>query len=115
MAAVEFEVDGHTAVITLNRPGARNAVNPEVAIGLERAADRLEADESLWLAVLTGTPPVFCAGADLNVINEGRSNEIMTREAVSRVLCAGNEPSQSSRRWMVPLSLVGPKSALHAT
>lgn len=78
MAAIEFEVDGHVAVITINRPDARNAVDAEVAGGIEESIDRLEADESLWIGILTGVPPVFCAGADLKVINEGRAQELWT-------------------------------------
>src|SRR4051812_29285096 len=73
--AVRYDVHGRVAVITLNRPEARNAVNREVAVGLENAIDRLEADPDVWVAVLcadTGEQerPVFCAGADLKVIQE---------------------------------------------
>jgi enoyl-CoA hydratase len=68
MNPVTFETRGRCAVITIDRPGARNAVSPEVAHGLEAALDRFEADDALHVAVLTGTPPVFCAGADLKAI-----------------------------------------------
>ena len=78
MATIEYAVDGHVAVITINRPEARNAVNGEVARGIEEAIDRLEADDSLWLGVLTGVPPVFSAGADLKEINAGRAGELGT-------------------------------------
>jgi enoyl-CoA hydratase len=72
MAVVEYATESHVAVITINRPDARNAVNAEVANGIEGAIDRLEEDDSLWLGILTGVPPVFCAGADLKEINAGR-------------------------------------------
>lgn len=73
--AVAYSSSERIAVITLQRPEARNAVNRDVAIGLEAAVDRLEADEDTWVGVLcadTGTQqrPVFCAGADLKVIAE---------------------------------------------
>jgi len=73
--AVRYDVRGRVAVITLNRPEARNAVNREVAAGLEAAVDRLEDDPAVWVGVLcadTGEQerPVFCAGADLKVIQE---------------------------------------------
>src|SRR5579862_3606512 len=68
MSAVEYRTEGHLAVITLNRPEARNAVNPEVAHALEEAVDVVEADPDVWLAILTGTPPAFCAGADLKAV-----------------------------------------------
>src|SRR3954449_7240994 len=71
--AVEYATSDRIAVITLNRPEARNAVNPDVARGLEAAVDKLEADPDVWVGVLcantTGQErPVFCAGADLKVI-----------------------------------------------
>jgi len=78
MTAVEYKADGHVAVMTINRPEARNAVNGEVAAGIEEAIDRLEADDSLWLGILTGVPPVFSAGADLKEINAGRAASLQT-------------------------------------
>lgn len=75
---IEFEADGNVAVITMNRPEARNAVNGAVSSGLEAAVDRLEADDSLWLGILTHTGPVFSAGADLKAIAEGRFRELHT-------------------------------------
>ncbi len=68
MSAVEYRTEGHVAVVTLNRPEARNAVNPEVAHGLEAAVDRAEADGEVWVAILTGAPPAFSAGADLKAV-----------------------------------------------
>lgn len=79
MATIEYSTEGHVATITINRPEARNAVNGDVANGIEDAIDRLEADDSLWLGVLTGVPPVFSAGADLKAINAGRGGELYTK------------------------------------
>ncbi len=75
MSAVLYSAADRIAVVTLNRPQARNAVDREVALGLEAAVDRLEADPEVWAAVLTAETgeqerPVFCAGADLSVIRE---------------------------------------------
>lgn len=78
MATVEYTTEGHRALITINRPEARNAVNGDVACGIEAAIDRLEADDSLWVGILTGVPPVFCAGADLKEINAGRVASLST-------------------------------------
>jgi enoyl-CoA hydratase len=83
MSAVEYSTNGHVATITINRPEARNAVNGEVARGIEEAVDRLEADGSLWVGILTGAAapdrPIFCAGADLKEINAGRAAELATK------------------------------------
>jgi len=74
---VEYEVRGKVGVITLNRPEARNAVSPQVAEEMEAAVDRLEADDAVWVgvirAVTVGDRPVFCAGADLKAVNEGKN------------------------------------------
>ena len=77
-AMIDFEVQGRTAVITINRPEARNAVDGEVARGLEAAIDRFEADDELWTAVLTGAGNVFSAGADLKLFAERRDAEMFT-------------------------------------
>ena len=44
---VDYELQGHVAVLTINRPEARNAVNGDVASGMEAAIDRLEADDDV--------------------------------------------------------------------
>jgi enoyl-CoA hydratase len=76
---VKLEIHGeHVAVVTIDRPEARNAISPEVTSALEAAIDRIEDDDALWVAVLTSTPPVFCAGADLKAIRDGRRLELST-------------------------------------
>ena len=66
MAAVEFEVDGHIALVTLNRPEARNAFNPEALVRLYNAFQEIEKNENIRVAVITGSgDKAFCAGADL--------------------------------------------------
>ena len=65
MALVEFERDGHIALVTLNRPDARNAINPEVGVRLAEAWHEVRDNDSIRVAVLTGRGSAFCAGADL--------------------------------------------------
>ena len=77
---VLFEQRGHVAIITLNRPEARNAVNGDVARGLEAALDRFEDDPDLWVGILAANGKAFCAGADLKAISEGRGNELGTKK-----------------------------------
>lgn len=81
---VEYEVRGKVAIITLNRPEARNAVNGDVASFLEAAIDKLEADSNVWIGVLAANTagqerPVFCAGADLKAINSGQAAGLNTK------------------------------------
>ncbi|HMG42178.1 MAG TPA: crotonase/enoyl-CoA hydratase family protein [Acidimicrobiales bacterium] len=76
--AVDVTTQGPFAIVKINRPEARNAVNGAVAQGIEAAVDRIEEDDSLWLGILTGEPPVFCAGADLKEINAGNAAALAT-------------------------------------
>src|SRR4051812_49502567 len=62
---VEFETKGRVAVLTINRPEARNAVNGDVAKAMEDGIDRLEDDADLWAGVVAGTGPGFSAGGPL--------------------------------------------------
>jgi enoyl-CoA hydratase len=76
--AVEFEQRGPYAIVKINRPEARNAVNGAVAQGIEQAIDRIEEDDSTWVGILAGEPPVFSAGADLKEINAGNAAALAT-------------------------------------
>lgn len=76
---VDYEVRGRVAVLRINRPEKKNAVNGDVAQGMEAAIDKLEDDPEVWVGVLTGEGTVFCAGADLKAINEGRAGELQTQ------------------------------------
>jgi enoyl-CoA hydratase len=78
--SVDYEQRGPFAIATINRPEARNAVNGAVAQGIEDAIDRMEADDSVWVGILTGVPPVFCAGADLKEINSGNAGGLSTKK-----------------------------------
>lgn len=74
-------VDGHIAVITLNRPEVRNAVNPELAGAVEWLIKKVEADDAVRVAILTSSNDrVFCAGADLAAISSGRGAGIATAD-----------------------------------
>lgn len=77
---VAYETQGHIAIITMNRPEARNAVNGAVAQGIEDALDAYEADAALRVAVLRSNGPVFCAGADLKEIAAGNVGKLGTRK-----------------------------------
>jgi enoyl-CoA hydratase/carnithine racemase len=64
--SVRREQHGGVLIVTIDRPEARNAVNGEVAAGLEAAFDAAEKDASIFAVVLTGAgDKAFCAGMDL--------------------------------------------------
>jgi enoyl-CoA hydratase/carnithine racemase len=52
-------------VIRIERAEKRNAIDEEIALGIDAALNRLEDDDELWVGVLTGTTEVFCAGTDM--------------------------------------------------
>lgn len=79
MDKVLCEFDGPVAVVTINRPEVRNAVDGETSAALADAFRRFEADEACRAAVLTGADGAFCAGADLKGVAEGRGNRASTR------------------------------------
>ncbi|MFC4313859.1 enoyl-CoA hydratase-related protein [Steroidobacter flavus] len=69
----------HVAVITIDRPEARNAVSASVAEGIDRALTLTEADPDTWVVVLTGAGgKAFCAGADLKEVAAGRATTLGT-------------------------------------
>ncbi|HYC57423.1 MAG TPA: crotonase/enoyl-CoA hydratase family protein [Candidatus Binatia bacterium] len=64
--ALLVERDGHVVTLTMNRPEARNALNPEMICRLADAWDQTDADENVRVVILTGSNGHFCAGADLD-------------------------------------------------
>jgi E-phenylitaconyl-CoA hydratase len=64
--AVEYELRGHIATITLNRPEAMNALDPETSAALDGRWREVREDDQVWVVVITGAGDrAFCAGADL--------------------------------------------------
>jgi len=66
---VSEHADG-VALLTVDAPGSRNALTLELAAQLAAAVEAAERDESVHAVVVTGTPPAFCAGADLSALRE---------------------------------------------
>ncbi len=74
--SVTLEIREHIAVLTIDRPEARNAVNGAVTTSMEARLDEFEANPDLWVGVLTGAGTTFSAGADLKAISAGRGHEL---------------------------------------
>jgi enoyl-CoA hydratase len=70
-STLHIEEDGPVTVVTVDRPGRRNAIDPDTAEALLDAFLSFEADEAASVAVLTGRGGTFCAGADLKAVAEG--------------------------------------------
>ncbi|MGW5107657.1 enoyl-CoA hydratase/isomerase family protein [Nocardia sp. NPDC004123] len=66
MSGVRVEIVDGVGLVTLDRPAKRNAFDGPMGRALGRAYGRLDEDRTVRVIVLTGTPPAFCAGADLS-------------------------------------------------
>jgi enoyl-CoA hydratase/carnithine racemase len=65
---IRYEVDGHKATITMNRPEALNALSPHMITELRTAYDAAENDDDVWILIVTAAGRAFCTGADVSVI-----------------------------------------------
>ena len=63
-----IEHDGPVTIVTIDRPQARNAVNPETALALRAAFKDFDNDDGQSVAILTGSEGAFCAGYDLKSV-----------------------------------------------
>lgn len=65
---IDYDVRGHTATITLNRPEALNALSPHMVTELRAAYAEAESDDAVWVVIVTGNGRAFCTGADVKEI-----------------------------------------------
>jgi enoyl-CoA hydratase len=66
---VRYERRGVSAVLTIDRPERRNAVDGRTAAALREGLEQFEGDEGARVLILTGAGEAFCAGADLKAID----------------------------------------------
>jgi enoyl-CoA hydratase len=71
---IRIEVSDGVALVTLNRPEARNALNPDLTAALPEAIAACDARDDVAGIVLTGADPAFCAGVDLKSL--GNDSEV---------------------------------------
>jgi enoyl-CoA hydratase/carnithine racemase len=89
---------GHVELLTINRPEARNAINLATAQALDAALSAAEADDEVWVIVLTAAgDKAFSAGMDLKAfaagefpITENGFGGITRRELSKPIICAAN-------------------------
>jgi enoyl-CoA hydratase/carnithine racemase len=72
-------VTDHVAVVTIDRPDVRNAIDRPTALALEKAIDDAESDPGVRVIVLAGSGSVFCAGMDLKAFSATGERPITDR------------------------------------
>lgn len=88
MSQILVDRRDRVAVVTVHDPDRRNALNLTLAAELAEAVHACEADEQVGAVVVTGTPPAFCAGADLTAL--GKAKEQGLREIYAGFLAVAN-------------------------
>ncbi|UCE87726.1 MAG: crotonase/enoyl-CoA hydratase family protein [Deltaproteobacteria bacterium] len=76
------EKDGPVVTVTMNRPERRNALSPEMLVGMYDAWQMIDEDADVRVAILTGGGGTFCSGADLKAMAE--DNQGSDRERIQR-------------------------------
>lgn len=71
MDTIRKERHAGVLVISINRPEAKNAFDLATSLAMNAVADELDADDSLFLGIITGEGATFCAGADLRAAARG--------------------------------------------
>ncbi len=71
---IKSEIINNTAIITLNRPEKRNALHPFLIEQFKSKLVEIEKDDSVKALIITGAGNVFCAGADLEYLQQISKN-----------------------------------------
>ena len=70
MGFVKLEQQGHVGILTIDRQEALNALNSQVLSDLDAALDQVEANEEIYVVILTGAGRSFVAGADIGEMKQ---------------------------------------------
>jgi enoyl-CoA hydratase len=76
MPTVHVQVDGHVATVSLDDPDRRNALTVDLVEEIVATFDAIEQGDTVGAVVVTGTPPAFCAGADLSDLGSSREKSL---------------------------------------
>src|SRR3979409_127054 len=88
------ERDGHVVILTMDRPEARNALSPDMLVGLADGFDYVDPDPEVRVAILTGAAGHFSSGADLKAMAKPSDSEHVR----SRLAEEQNRPCKAQPR-----------------
>jgi len=83
---IKYEIKNEIGILTLNRPDKRNALHPELVRQMKSKLKEAAEDGSVKVLIITGEGKAFCAGADLEYLNEMRNYSSLQNEKDSREL-----------------------------
>jgi enoyl-CoA hydratase/carnithine racemase len=70
-SSIKYSKYGHIAHVTLNRPEAGNAINPQMTRELEEACSQINQDDDVYVVIITGAGAAFCSGSEPECIGTG--------------------------------------------
>lgn len=95
------EIDDGVAVLTMNRPGRRNAMSEAMMAAMDRVLGEVEADDAVGCVVLTGAGGAFCAGGDVKAMAERSAGDRgQVDAAIHRQRL--RQRGTSGRLWQMP-------------
>jgi methylglutaconyl-CoA hydratase len=83
---IKYEIKNEIGIVTLNRPEKRNALHPELVRQMKSQLKEAAEDKSVKVLIITGEGKAFCAGADLEYLNEMKNYSSLENEKDSREL-----------------------------
>jgi enoyl-CoA hydratase/carnithine racemase len=99
---IEFEVRGHTACVTLNRPEVLNAINDEMIAELAVAYAEIERSQDIWTMIVTGAGRALCVGAD---VSKAADHDMENAAGIDN---QGEPILSSMRQWDAPQEATPP-------
>ena len=105
--SIEFSVENHIGVLTVNRPQVRNALNLEGMIDFAAAIEQAYADPDLHVLIVTGAGKTFISGGDLSDLHGYNTEDDARRMITSSISVESSFPSVrciNSRMTIAPMS-----------
>lgn len=97
------ETAGDVALLTLNRPGARNSLSGPMIAAIQAALDALRDDRSVRAVVIAANGPAFCAGHDLKELTARRADADRGRAFFAEMMTACSAMMQTIVRLPKPV------------